>query len=93
MATDFAPQKSGDSVTDSYTEPMFDSEIHAGALMPYLSRLERELWKRGLPDRRILDEVREHLIEAFIDDVKEHIGGGGAVREIADFFELCGASA
>jgi hypothetical protein len=33
-------------------------------LEAYLDRLERELRKRGLQDRRIVDEAREHLFDA-----------------------------
>jgi hypothetical protein len=36
----------------------------SAALEAYLSRLERELRKRGLQDRRIVDEAREHLFDA-----------------------------
>jgi len=39
----------------------------SAALEAYLSRLERELRKRGLQDRRIVDEAREHLFDA-VDD-------------------------
>jgi putative ABC transport system permease protein len=36
----------------------------ATALEAYLSRLERELQKRGVQDGRIVDEAREHLVDA-----------------------------
>ena len=39
----------------------------SAALEAYLSRLERELRKRGLQDRRIVEEAREHLFDA-VDD-------------------------
>ena len=37
------------------------------ALEAYLSRLERELRDRGFQDRRIVDEAREHLVDAVED--------------------------
>ena len=36
----------------------------SAALEAYLSRLERELRRRGLQDGRIVDEAREHLFDA-----------------------------
>jgi hypothetical protein len=38
--------------------------MRSAALEAYLGRLERELRKRGLQDRRIVDEAREHLVDA-----------------------------
>src|SRR5687767_11693150 len=36
----------------------------SGSIDDYLSRLGRELRRRGLADARILDEAREHLLDA-----------------------------
>jgi hypothetical protein len=49
-------------------------------LQAYLQQLERELRTRGLPDRRIVDEAREHLVDTIEEglrrglsiDVAEH---------------------
>ena len=41
------------------------------ALEAYLSRLERELQQQGLQDRRIVDEAREHLVDA-VEDGLQH---------------------
>jgi putative ABC transport system permease protein len=40
------------------------------ALEAYLSRLERELRQRGLQDSRIVDEAREHLVDAVEDGLQ-----------------------
>ncbi len=40
------------------------------ALEAYLSRLERELRRRGLQDSRIVDEAREHLVDAVEDGLQ-----------------------
>ena len=42
----------------------------SAALEAYLSRLERELRKRGLQERRIVDEAREHLFDAVEDGLQ-----------------------
>jgi HAAS domain-containing protein len=42
----------------------------SAALEAYLSRLERELRKRGLQDKRIVDEAREHLFDAVEDGLQ-----------------------
>lgn len=42
----------------------------SAALAAFLSRLERELRERGLHDRRILDEAREHLLDAVDDGLR-----------------------
>ena len=41
------------------------------ALEAYLRRLERELRQQGLQDRRIVDEAREHLVDA-VEDGLQH---------------------
>jgi hypothetical protein len=51
------------------------------ALEAYLSRLERELRKRGLQDRRILDEVREHLVDAVEDGLQRGLSIDAADSE------------
>ena len=42
----------------------------SAALEAYLSRLERELRQRGLHDRRIVLEAREHLVDAVEDGLQ-----------------------
>jgi HAAS len=42
----------------------------SAALEAYLGRLERELRKRGLEDRRIVAEAREHLVDALQDGLQ-----------------------
>jgi hypothetical protein len=48
-------------------------------LEEYLSRLERELRRRGLADARILDEARGHLVDAI-----EHALQNGLARDAAE---------
>ena len=47
-------------------------------LEAYLSRLERELRQRGLRDRRIVDEAREHLVDAVEDGLHRGLSVEGA---------------
>ncbi len=42
----------------------------SAALEAYVRRLERELRQRGLQDRRIVDEAREHLFDAVEDGLQ-----------------------
>jgi hypothetical protein len=65
------------------------------ALEAYLSQLERELRKRGLQDGRIIDEGREHLVDAVEDGLQRGLSmdaaessGTGEVRSARDD---CGA--
>jgi hypothetical protein len=51
------------------------------ALEEYLSRLERELRKRGLQDRRIVDEAREHLVDAIEEGLQSGLSVDAAERE------------
>jgi HAAS len=53
----------------------------SAALEAYLSRLERELRKRGLPDRRIVDEAREHLFDAVDDGLQRGLSVDAAESE------------
>ena len=47
----------------------------------YLSRLQRELDKRGLGDGRIVEEAREHLVDAVEDGLKRGLSVEAAERE------------
>ena len=51
------------------------------ALEAYLTRLERELRKRGLQDRRIVDEAREHLFDAVDDGLRRGLSVDAAESE------------
>ena len=51
------------------------------ALEAYVSRLERELRKRGLRDRRIVDEAREHLFDAVDDGLRRGLSLDAAERD------------
>ena len=42
----------------------------SAAVEAYLSRLERELQRRGIQNRRIVDEAREHLFDALEDGLE-----------------------
>jgi predicted permease len=47
----------------------------------YLSRLEYELRQRGVVDSRIIDEVREHLVDAVDASVRRGLSAEAAARE------------
>ena len=51
-------------------------------LEAYLSRLERELRQRGLRDRRIIDEAREHLVDAVEDGLHRGLSVEGAESQV-----------
>jgi hypothetical protein len=53
----------------------------SAALEAYLSQLERELRKRGLQDRRIVDEAREHLFDAVDDGLQRGLSVDAAESE------------
>jgi predicted DNA-binding WGR domain protein len=53
----------------------------SAALEAYLSRLERELRKRGLQDRRIVDEAREHLFDAVEGELQRGLSIDAAESE------------
>lgn len=53
----------------------------SAALEAYLSRLQRELRKRGLQDRRIVDEAREHLFDAVEDGLQRGLSVDAAESE------------
>jgi HAAS len=53
----------------------------SAALEAYLSRLERELRKRGLQDKRIVDEAREHLFDALEDGLQRGLSVDAAENE------------
>ena len=54
----------------------------------YLSRFERALRQRGVDDARMLDEVREHLLDAVEDGRRRGLSDDDAAREA---FERVGA--
>jgi hypothetical protein len=53
----------------------------SAALEAYLSRLERELRTRGLQKKRIVDEAREHLVDAIEDGLQRGLSVDAAERE------------
>jgi hypothetical protein len=53
----------------------------SAALEAYLRRLERELRMRGLTDRRIVDEAREHLFDAVEHGLRRGLSADAAERE------------
>jgi phosphoglycolate phosphatase-like HAD superfamily hydrolase len=53
----------------------------SAALEAYVSRLERELRKRGVQDGRIVDEAREHLFDAVEDGRQRGLSVEAAERE------------
>jgi hypothetical protein len=53
----------------------------SGPLEAYLKRLEHELTKLGLMDARIVDEVREHLVDAIEDGLRRGSPMDAAERE------------
>jgi len=53
----------------------------SAALEAYLDRLERELRKRGLQDRRLIDEAREHLFDAVEDGMQRGLSVDAAESE------------
>jgi hypothetical protein len=50
-------------------------------LEAYLSRLRHELAKRRLADARIVEEVREHLVDAIDDGLQRGLPADAAARE------------
>jgi hypothetical protein len=52
----------------------------------YLNRLERELRKHGLPGRRIVEEAREHLVDAMEEGRQRGLSIDAAAREAAARF-------
>ncbi len=50
-------------------------------LEAYLSRLEQELQKQGIVDTRIVDEVREHLLDAVAAGLRRGLSGDAAEHE------------
>ena len=50
-------------------------------LEEYLRQLERELRKRGLLDRRIVEEAREHLVDAIEEGLQHGLSVDTAQRE------------
>src|SRR2546427_11428190 len=57
------------------------ARMTSAALEAYLSRLQREFWKRGLQDRRIVDEAREHLFDAVEDGLQRGLSVDAARSE------------
>jgi hypothetical protein len=53
----------------------------SAALEAYLTRLERELQKRGLQSRCIVDEAREHLFDAVEDGLQRGLSVDAAESE------------
>jgi len=53
----------------------------SAALEAYLGRLDRELRKRRLQDRRIVDEAREHLFDAVEDGLQRGLSVDAAENE------------
>jgi len=53
----------------------------SATLEAYVSRLERELRKRGLQDRRMVDEAREHLFDAVEDGLQRGLSIEAAESE------------
>jgi uncharacterized protein involved in exopolysaccharide biosynthesis len=60
--------------------------VTPGPLDAYLSRLARELRQRGLEDRRIVAEAREHLIDAIEDGRQRGLSVDEAEREAFERF-------
>src|SRR5260370_1852817 len=58
-----------------------ESGMTSAALEVYVRRLERELRKRGLQDRRIVDEAREHLFDAVEDGLQRGLSVEAAESE------------
>ena len=53
----------------------------SGRLETYLSRLERELRKHGLPSTRIVEEAREHLVDAIEEGLQSGLSVDASERE------------
>jgi hypothetical protein len=47
----------------------------------YLSRLEEELRKHGLADRRVIEEARDHLVDSIRSGVERGLSTGAAEHE------------
>ena len=58
----------------------------SGPLEAYVSRLRHELAKRGLGDTRIIEEVREHLVDAMDEGLQRGWSHEAAAREAFDRF-------
>jgi uncharacterized protein involved in exopolysaccharide biosynthesis len=52
----------------------------------YLNRLERELRERGVEDARIVEEAREHLVDAVEDGRQRGLSVGDAARDAVERF-------
>ncbi|MGH9162112.1 MAG: permease prefix domain 1-containing protein [Vicinamibacteraceae bacterium] len=57
-------------------------------LEAYLHRLEHELRKRGLLDARIVQEARDHLVDAIEDGLRHGLSIDAAEREAFARFGL-----
>jgi hypothetical protein len=55
-------------------------------LQTYLEVLSRELTKRGLRQRRIVEEVREHLVDSIEAGCRRGLPRDAAIREALDRF-------
>ena len=57
-----------------------------GQVDAYVIRLERELRKRGIEDTRIIEEAREHLVDAVEDGRQRGLSVADAEREAFERF-------
>jgi uncharacterized protein involved in exopolysaccharide biosynthesis len=57
-----------------------------GPVEDYLDRLERELRQRGIEDARIMEEAREHLLDAVEDGRQRGLPVDDAAREAVERF-------
>jgi uncharacterized protein involved in exopolysaccharide biosynthesis len=57
-----------------------------GPVDAYLSRLERELRRRGIEDARVVEEAREHLLDAVEDGRQRGLSMEDAAREAFERF-------
>jgi uncharacterized protein involved in exopolysaccharide biosynthesis len=60
--------------------------VTPGPVDAYLSRLERELRKHGLKDARVVEEAREHLVDAVEDGRRRGLSVEDAEREALERF-------
>ena len=58
----------------------------SGPLDTYLQELQRALGERGLDDPRIVDEAREHLVDAVEDGVRRGLDRAAAERQAVERF-------
>ena len=66
------------------------ASVTPGPVDDYLARLERALRQRGCEDARIVDEAREHLVDAIENGQQRGLSVDDAAR---DAFERFGAPA